>query len=91
MSGGESGKILEIYKKSIAMVWGKVEMGEKVRPDDSVLDICYCEIELKVGLTYCDRASSVAVALDFRAVRRAKLSSGSALAALLTSGRYDGE
>ena len=67
------------------MIGGQIKVGEEIRPDDPVLDISYCEIEFKIRLAYCDAASNVAIALDFRAIRGAKLSSGRAEATLLTS------
>ena len=73
------------------MIWGQIEVCEKICPYYPIFHISYCEIELKVGLAYGYGTGNAAKAPDLRAVCGAELRSGRAEAALLTSGRNNGE
>ena len=66
-------------------------MCQKVGSDDPIFDIGNCKSKIKVGLTYCDCATDVAVALDFGSICGAQLETRGAEASLLAGGRENGD
>ena len=80
---------MKIKQLSIAVIWGEIEMGEKVTAQNTLIDICHGELELELLMPNLNFLYGCSITLDEGAVGSLKTDTVGALKLLRVGRGYD--